>query len=238
MLGLFSRPVSFAGSALLHGAVDYHSHILPGLDDGVRTREDALAVLSWLQQQGFSEVWFTPHVMEDVPNTTEGLKQAFATFCQAYEGPLRLHLGAEYMMDNLFCKRLENKDFLLLGEDRVLVETSTMAPPLDLWDMVSSLMSAGFRPVLAHPERYHYMRPEDYERLHTMGVLFQLNLPSLTGYYGGEVAQRAADLLKRGWYSMSGSDCHRLKTLQRQYGQRSLNKKTLRALESLMHPAL
>lgn len=234
MFGLFSRSKSLIDSSLLKGAVDNHSHILPGLDDGVKEREDSLQILAFLAEQGFSEVWFTPHVMEDVPNTTEGLRAAFDTFCAGYDGPLRLHLAAEYMLDNLFRERLKNKDFLLHGEDRVLVETSVVAPPLDLEEMLSELMSAGFRPLLAHPERYAYMRPGDYARFHEKGILFQLNLPSLVGTYGPEAAARAEDLLKRGWYCMAGSDCHRQRRIRQQYSAPVLKKKTLAALAPIM----
>ena len=234
MFGLFSRSKSLIDSSLLKGAVDNHSHILPGLDDGVKTLEDSLEIMDFLEGLGLSELWFTPHVMEDVPNTTDGLRAAFDAFQTAYDGPVRLHLAAEYMLDNLFRERLKNRDFLLHGEDRVLVETSVMAPPLDLEEMLTDLMSAGYRPLLAHPERYGYMRPQDYARLHERGVLFQLNLPSLVGSYGPDAAARAEDLLKRGWYCMAGSDCHRQRRLRHQYTAAVLKKKTLALLAPVM----
>ena len=85
---------------------DCHSHILPGVDDGVKTMEVALQVLQRYEQYGIAEVWCTPHVMEDIPNTTEQLKARFAELQDAYHGPVRLHLAAEYMMDELFEERL------------------------------------------------------------------------------------------------------------------------------------
>ena len=144
-----------------------------------------------------------------------------------------MSLAAEYMMDNLYEERLREDDLLSHGDGYVMVETSPLAPPLDLWGLLSRTLSKGYRPILAHPERYRYMRPEDYERLHSMGIVLQLNLPSVVGFYGAEVVHRAHFLLEKGWYKMVGSDCHRFTTIQRQYRTRELDKKTLRALESL-----
>ncbi len=234
MFGFLKRRESVVGSGLLVGATDNHCHILYGVDDGVKTREESLTLLQWLEQAGVREVWFTPHVMEDVPNTTAGLKQRFGELSAEYEGGLQLHLAAEYMMDNLFEERLEARDLLLHGEDRVLVETSTWSPPIDLWGTLGRIMSAGYRPLLAHPERYRYMTRKDYERLHAMGVLLQLNLPSAVGYYGPHARENALFLLSRGRYCMCGSDCHRFKVLQSQYAAETLDRKTTDSLRQLM----
>ena len=94
MFGLFNRHTSILASGLLQGAVDQHSHILYGLDDGVKTQEDSLAILGWLEEQGVSEVWFTPHIMEDVPNTTEEIRARFDELKAVYDGGLTLNLAA------------------------------------------------------------------------------------------------------------------------------------------------
>lgn len=234
MLGLFNRRKSVLESGLLKGAVDQHCHILYGLDDGVKTQEDSLAILRFLEEQGVSEVWFTPHVMEDVPNTTEGIRTRFEEMKSVYEGGLRLHLAAEYMIDTLFEKRLSQKDLLLHGEDTVLVETSSVAPPINLWEILDSMLKAGYRPLIAHPERYRYMDREDYRELHNMGCLLQLNLPSIVGFYGESARQRAQYLLDKGWYRMFGSDCHRMKAIQAQYTAKELKKDTIAKLSVLM----
>ena len=119
-------------------------------------------------------------------------------------------------------------------DDRVLVETSTWSPPIDLWGVLERTMAAGYRPILAHPERYRYMRKEDYRRLHEMGVLLQMNLPSIVGSYRNESQERAEYLLGRGWYCMVGSDCHRFHALQEQDTKKVLDKKTIRQLADLM----
>ena len=81
--GLFSRKTSLVGSSLLEGAVDNHSHLLFGVDDGVKTLEEALYILGWMEKRGIRELWLTPHVMEDVPNTTQGLQARFAELQEA-----------------------------------------------------------------------------------------------------------------------------------------------------------
>ena len=234
MFGLFNRRRSILESGLLKGAVDQHSHILYGLDDGVKTQEDSLAILRFLEEQGVSEVWFTPHVMEDVPNTTERIRARFDELKSVYQGGLRFHLAAEYMIDTLFEERLAARDLLTHGNDTVLVETSSVAPPINLWEVLETMRKAGYRPLIAHPERYRYMDKADYKRLHEMGCVLQMNLPSIVGFYGESARERALDLLGKGWYAMVGSDCHRFRALKAQYEARELKKDTLAKLALLM----
>ena len=234
MFGLFKRRKSILDAGLLKGAVDNHSHILYGLDDGVKTQEDSLAILRFLEEQGVSEVWFTPHVMEDVPNTTEAIRARYEELKAVYQGGLHFHLAAEYMIDTLFEERLASRDLLTHGDDTVLVETSAVAPPINLWEVLESMRKAGYRPLIAHPERYRYMEKADYKRLHEMGCLLQMNLPSIVGFYGESARERALDLLDKGWYRMVGSDCHRFRAIQAQYAAKELKKDTLRKLAPLM----
>ena len=234
MFGLFNRRQSILDSGLLKGAVDNHSHILYGLDDGVKTQEDSLAILQWLEEQGVSEVWFTPHVMEDVPNTTEAIRSRFGELKAVYTGGLKLNLAAEYMIDTLFEERLAQKDLLEHSEEVILVETSAIAPPINLWTILDRMLKAGYRPLIAHPERYRYMEPGDYKELHNMGCILQMNLPSIVGFYGESARQRAQYLLDKGWYRMIGSDCHRFKAIQAQYSAKELKKDTVSKLSALM----
>ena len=224
------RKQSLLQSGVLQGATDRHCHILYGVDDGAKTLEDALAVLAYDEEIGISEVWCTPHVMEDVPNTTEALKQRFAELQAAYTGPIKLHLAAEYMLDTLFEERFNAGDLLTMEDDTLLVETSTWNPPADMTGILRKIQKAGYRPLLAHPERYRYMTDPGYERLHKMGIHFQLNLGSLVGYYGETAMRKAHELLEKGWYSEIGSDCHRLATIKEQYNREVLTKYILSRL--------
>ena len=211
----FFKNHTIGETGILNGLTDWHSHILPGVDDGFRSMEDSLEALSRYESLGISEVWLTPHVMEDVPNATEVLKNRFSELCDAYKGALRLHLAAEYMMDSLFERRLRDRDLLPLGTGgkHLLVETSYFNPPAGLVEILKSIKAAGYFPVLAHPERYIYMDMEDYSALTDSGVRLQLNLCSLAGMYGKEVQDKAFRLLRKGYFSIAGTDLHRLSLL-------------------------
>ncbi len=200
-------------SSLLTGFTDHHSHILPGVDDGVKKMEVSLKVLERYEQLGIAEVWCTPHIMEDIPNTTEKLQVRFAELCEAYQGPIKLHLAAEYMMDALFEERLEQGDLLKLGDEgnQLLVETSYFTPPMDMDKILLRIKQRGLYPVLAHPERYVYMNKERYTELKDKGIRFQLNLSSLAGAYGSEAKDKALWILKKEYYNLVGSDLHSLR---------------------------
>lgn len=233
IFGLFSSRTSLRSSGVLQGRTDRHSHILYGVDDGIATLEDSLETLSLEHEMGITDVWCTPHVMEDVPNTTESLKLRFEELRTAYKGPIRLHLAAEYMLDTVFEERLAADDFLAMEDNSVLIETSTWTPPMNFKDMLRELQKSGYRPLLAHPERYRYLKETDYESLAGMGVRFQLNLPSVVGYYGKTALQKASWLLEKGLYSEIGTDCHRPKALLEPYTKELLTKDDMRRLKEV-----
>ncbi len=199
------------------GFTDWHCHILPGVDDGVETIDETLSILSEYERMGIERVWLTPHIMEDFPNSTSLLRDRFAELKEHYKGNIRLNLAAEHMIDNLFTERLEADDVLPIGEKQnmILVETSYFCPPLRLHNTLERIKSKGYHPLLAHPERYAYMNSmSEYERLKNMGVLFQLNLLSLAGFYGGDVKEKSCRMLKQGMYDRFGTDLHSQKQLE------------------------
>ena len=114
------------------------------------------------------------------------------------------------------------------------METSTWSGPYNFWDIIDRTMRAGYRPVLAHPERYEYMGDKEYSRLHSMGVRFQLNYPSLLGHYGEHVREKAAKILKNGWYDMAGSDCHRLRSISFLLKDKVLKKDGVKLLKDVL----
>lgn len=212
----FRKKQTLEESGFFRGFTDWHSHILPGVDDGVQTMEEALQILAEYERLGIKEVWLTPHIMEDIPNTTCHLRNRFAELQVAYGGHVTLHLAAENMLDKLFEERLEQNDLIPLGKDvkHLLVETSYFNPPIGLQNILLRIKAKGYYPVLAHPERYLYMEDDDYKRLKSMNIKFQLNLFSLHGLYGKDVQQKAYKLKKVGMYDYSGSDLHSLETLK------------------------
>lgn len=206
----FRRCISLKDSGILQGFTDWHCHLLPGVDDGVRTMEEALEILSLYEQSGVEKVWLTPHIMEDMPNTTAHLRERFGELQAAYTGPVKLRLAAENMLDNLFEERLEKNDVLPLGEagDHLLVETSYFNPPMGLSNILLRIKAKGYYPVLAHPERYVYMGESDYRQLKDMGVKFQLNFPSIANMYGDRIKKKAVWLLSEKTVAYIGTDIH------------------------------
>ena len=212
----FRKKQTLELSGFFRGFTDWHSHILPGVDDGVQSMDESLQILAEYERLGVKEVWLTPHIMEDIPNTTEKLRGRFAELKAAYQGSIVLNLASENMLDNLFEERLEKNDLLPIGKDgkHLLVETSYFNPPIGLNNILLRIKAKGYYPVLAHPERYLYMNVSDYQRFNSMGIEFQLNQFSLFGLYGKEVQKRAKMLQKQGMYNYIGTDLHRISTLQ------------------------
>lgn len=232
-LDLFKRKMSLS-DGVLQGATDSHSHVLFGVDDGIKTLEDSLAVLSFLETLGIQHLWCTPHIMDDLATPTEALKARFQELQQAYKGNIQLHLAAEYMLDSEFERRLEQGDLLPIDRDIILIETSMNVPPYNFIEVIQNIMSKGYRPLLAHPERYRYLSMKDYEYLDSIGVFFQLNLPSLVGYYGDTARDKAVELLRKGMYKRIGSDCHRLQSIQEQYTRDALTAEINEQLRMLL----
>lgn len=212
----FRKKHTLEDSGFFRGFTDWHSHILPGVDDGVQSMDESLQILAEYERLGVKEVWLTPHIMEDIPNTTEKLRGRFAELKAAYQGSIVLNLASENMLDNLFEERLEKNDLLPIGKDgkHLLVETSYFNPPIGLNNILLRIKAKGYYPVLAHPERYLYMNVSDYQRFNSIGIEFQLNQFSLFGLYGKEVQKRAKMLQKQGMYNYIGTDLHRISTLQ------------------------
>lgn len=212
---LFRKKISLLESNVFASFADYHAHILPGVDDGVSTLKDALAVLRCYQELGVAEVTLTPHVMEDYPkNETLFLRERFAELRAAYTGSVKLFLGAEYMLDGGFEKHLLVGELLPVAGNHLLVETSCVSQPLGFDVLLRMIRTKGYFPLLAHPERYLYLALNDYVRLKREGVKFQLNILSLAGVYGGEVRKRARWLLRNGYYEFRGSDLHDLESFR------------------------
>lgn len=231
----FSQHKSIADSGVLRGFSDAHSHLLPGVDDGVQTLEETLHILARYEEAGIREVWLTPHIMEDIPNTPAALRRQFAELLAAYGGTVALHLASENMLDNLFMERLEKEELLPWGETgrHLLVETSYFNPPMGLGRRLQRIREKGYTPILAHPERYTYMEKADYRRLKEQPILFQLNLPALAGMYGAEVKEKAEWLLKNHLYDLAGSDTHRLAAWEETVGKKHLTGNVLQLLKEM-----
>lgn len=232
---LFRKSVSISQSGILQGMTDCHSHLLAGVDDGVETWSESLGILDAMERLGIRKVWLTPHIMEDIPNETADLEQKFQVLKRNYSGTIELDLAAEYMLDNLFEERLEKGDLLPLEEGKryLLVETSYFNPPMRLLSILKRILSKGYYPLLAHPERYEYMQTPDYTALKEEHISFQLNVPALAGMYGKRVQKKAEWLLKNNYYHLCGSDTHRMEIWTEAFTKAKIPGNVLRMLQGI-----
>lgn len=197
---------------------DIHSHILYGLDDGAKSLNDTEDLLRSLKSFGFKQFVTTPHTTPLVWENTKGgiLNQYEKVKTELNVSTDVLRVASEYLMDDSFLKRLEQEKLLTLKEEYVLVEMSYINPPIQLYEIIMQLLSQGYIPVLAHPERYNFYKNDynSFKKLKNAGCLFQMNLLSSVGYYGGDITQIADYLLKEKMYDFVGSDVHHQRHIQ------------------------
>ncbi|MBC8034542.1 MAG: hypothetical protein H7Y03_10375 [Chitinophagaceae bacterium] len=196
-------------------ATDMHSHLLPAIDDGSPDPETSLELIRGLIHLGYKKFITTPHVMMDLykNNSTTIAEAAGILQHQLNKEKLDVvvHPAAEYLIDENFENLLSIKEPLLtLHENYVLVEFSFVSAPLKVQEILFELQIAGYKPVLAHPERYSYLQRnrEVFDDLKNAGCLFQLNLLSLTDYYGKGVTELANYLIGKDYYNLAGTDLH------------------------------
>ena len=200
--------------------VDMHSHLIPGIDDGSKTMEESLALIKRMADFGLEKIITTPHIMSEYYRNTpaiislglEDLKKAVKE-----EGiSIRIDAAAEYYMDEIFLEKVKSGEKLLtFGGDYILVETGFINKPQMLLDIFFHLEMAGYKPVLAHPERYQYLIADKklQEELIERKLLFQVNLLSLTGFYSRQVKDFAEMLIDRNVVALLGTDCHNARYL-------------------------
>lgn len=225
-------------SSVFEGACDMHSHLLPGVDDGFKSFEESMEGLAFLKGKGFVKAKMTPHFMRDYPeNTRETIEQKYWAFLEKAgdDLPVELSLGGEYMLDSHFLDRFE-EGFLTLDKTQslVLCETSYMMMDPMAKEMLYQVMLKGYQPVIAHPERYMYANMPIYKRWKEREYLFQLNLLSLSGYYGKPAEEKARQLLKEGMYDYVGTDLHRVTNVGNLMASIRLSKKELDRLLALL----
>lgn len=211
------KKVDIISAGWLEGMTDIHCHLVPAVDDGSRSLDETRQLIEAMRSIGIQRIITTPHIYRRYPhNDSSTLQQELERLLPDLSDlGVPLMLGAEYMLDEGFEAHLA-KPLLTLGTSKyLLVETSFVGAPLDLFRLIQQVISAGAIPMLAHPERYLYMDDRTYDQLRGAGCAFQLNLFSLTGMYGEQVQRRAQQLLERGVYSFVGTDTHRIELFRR-----------------------
>lgn len=211
---IFSKPKRRLADFIPDGYVDIHSHLLPGIDDGSKDNDNTITLINNLKNYGFSQFVTTPHVLpgvwnnkrQDIIDNEASTKTLLSN--SGINNPFKA--AAEYLMDDVFLKLIKTEKLLTIKDNYVLVEMSYLNAPLQLYDILYELQLEGYIPILAHPERYlfYHFKFEEYEKLKKVGCLFQINLLSVTGYYGKPVFEVCKKLLDNNMIDFAGSDTH------------------------------
>ena len=196
-------------------ATDIHSHILPGIDDGAADIETAVQLVQGLYNLGIRKSIATPHIIGDMyRNTQQTISDALAktkAACKKAGINIELSAAAEYMLDDYFLELLQKKEPLLTLEKNILLtEISYTSTPQNLPEITSAIIAEGYLPILAHPERYHYYQQnfDKFYQLKEMGFVLQVNILSLTGYYGKRAEKAAKFILEKDLAQLVGTDLH------------------------------
>lgn len=217
MFNFFKKKRNTGEGAIRHlpVSVDIHSHILPGIDDGSPDIETSLLLVKGIHELGIKKTVATPHIIADLyRNTPETINEALDKLKAAVKKEaidIEITAAAEYMLDDYFVKQLRSGEPLLtIHKNIILTEQSYATPTSNLNEISFELVTAGYRPIMAHPERYAFYHGKygEYTRLKDMGFLLQVNLLSLTGYYGKPVTKAAKYILENGMADLVGTDMH------------------------------
>ena len=200
---------------------DIHSHLIPGIDDGSPDMETTILLLKKFIDLGYKKVITTPHVMSDYyKNNPEIILSGLNNVRKEIKKQnlnIEIEAAAEYNLEPEFEKLLDDGKLLSFGAEKYLLfELSFFDEPLRLNETIWKMIEKGFRPVLAHVERYGYWH-NNYDKIEEMinrGVKLQLNIGSVTGAYGPEVKKFAERLIKDEIIDFVGSDCHHLHHLE------------------------
>lgn len=211
-----------------------HSHLIPGIDDGAKTLEDAVALARRMHELGYKKLITTPHIQQEFyKNTPEiilsGLEKLRAAL-KAENIPVEIEAAAEYLLDDGFEEKAALGELLSFSGKHILVELSYFNPHPNLKTFVFNLQVDGYKVILAHPERYTYWFNDfsKYEDLKDRGVFFQLNTVSLANYYPEPVKKFAEKLIEKGMIDFIGSDMHNMRYMEAM--EKSLKEKALSKL--------
>lgn len=197
-----------------------HSHLIPGIDDGSKSLEDSIDLIRKMQNLGYSKFITTPHIQSEYfRNTSEKINKGLDILRNEIDKlQLSVHIeaAAEYMFDDGFVKKFRSGELLTFGNNYVLIELSSFFAPEGLFQVIFDMKLAGYNPILAHPERYGYWHYnfEHYVSLKDREILFQINIPSLSGYYSPEVRKICENLIENNMVDFAGSDLHNIEYLK------------------------
>ncbi len=214
---------------------DIHSHLIPGIDDGSPDVESSMILIKGMIELGYKKLFITPHIHKELyANDLQTISQGFQILQKAVAKEnlsIELYFGAEYFLEFEFSELLKKETLLSFGNNYLLMETSFVAPYPHLEETIFELKVKGYKPILAHPERYRYeLTIPQVKNLKNKGCLMQVNLLSFTGSYGKNAQIFAYKLLEEGLIDFLGSDLHHETGLLK-LGNLALDSKLLGALE-------
>lgn len=200
---------------------DIHSHLIPSIDDGVQSTNESIRVIKALKQLGYRRLITTPHVMSHrFPNNKQTIAQGLSRLRHAIEKEniaIDIEVSAEYYFDDHFLSLIINDDLIPIGGKYILFEFSYAKEAVNVESAVHRLIAQGYQPILAHPERYLYLHERSlskYKKLKEYGLLFQININSLGGYYSKPVQKIATKLSESGMVDFIGSDTHGMRHVE------------------------
>lgn len=199
---------------------DIHSHLVPGIDDGVQTLEESINLISTFVKMGYKKLITTPHIMSDYyKNTPEIIRTGLETVKSELKKNninIPIEAASEYYVDEKFIKKIGEEELLTFGDNYILIESNTINYSDIIRNAIWELNLAGYKPVYAHPERYTYFWKsyQSLTQIKDMGVLFQINIPSLAGFYNPQVQKFAEKLVDDKLVDFIGSDAHENRYLE------------------------
>ena len=193
--------------------IDFHSHILPGIDDGARNLEQSIQIINEAKEAGFTKIISTSHYMENYYECNEKNRKILLEQVQKSIGGIELYLGNEIYITNDIVNLLKDEKASTINNTRyVLFEFPLIqTKPMNDKEVIYRLVENGYVPIIAHPERYPFIQenPDYLFELEEMGALFQSNYGSIIGMYGLKAKKTLKILLKNNLISFFGSDVHR-----------------------------
>ena len=216
---IFKKEPKLPPISLSAFGTDIHSHLLPGIDDGAADMEASIEMIKRFKELGYKKVITTPHTMCDYyKNTPEiilGKLKEVKVELKNQQIDIQIEAASEYNLDDGLSDLIDNKQVLTMGDNYVLFELPFMNEPPNFQEIVFKFQTNGFKPILAHPERYSYWYDnfDIYEELKAKGILLQLNLLSLTGHYSPQTKKVAEKMVEANLIDAIGTDCHRIEHL-------------------------
>lgn len=214
MFNLFKKKHKIPEFDFKNIGIDMHSHILPGIDDGAPTVRESVMLVERLMDLGFNKLIATPHIMADyyrnTPDTISKALEELQLELQNKGIDIPIEAAAEYYFDETFESKIEKGNLLTMGNNYLLFELSYVNLPNNLKEIIQKLNDKGYKPILAHPERYPYLYGsiDNFYKIREYGCYFQLNTISLSGYYGKQTQKVAEELVDQMMIDFIGSDMH------------------------------